>query len=186
MELFSGLLPALGLSGAAGLNAYIPLLLVGLLAHQGLVTLSPPFDLLGNPWTLLVIFAVGAVDFIGDKVPGIDHLLHLLSGWVAAAAGAILFASQSGLADVSPSLAAVLGLLVAGSVQAGRAAVRPAATTLTAGVGNPVLSTVEDGLSLGLSVLALFVPALAVLGLLGLLWAGWRLWQRWRRPARVA
>lgn len=180
MELFSGLLSALGLSGAAGLNAYIPLFLVGVLANLGLVPLDAPFDLLGNTWTLLVIFLVGLADFIGDKIPGVDHVLHLVSGWVSAAAGAVLFASQAGIADVSPAVAAVLGLVVAGGVQAGRAAVRPASTALTAGVGNPVVSTVEDGLSLGLSLLALFVPALAVLGLLGLLWWGWRLYSRWQ------
>lgn len=179
MELFSGLLSALGLSGAAGLNAYIPLFLVGVLANLGLVQLDQPFDLLGNTWTLLVIFLVGLADFVGDKIPGVDHVLHLLSGWVGAAAGAILFASQAGVADLSPALAAALGLLVAGGVQTGRAAVRPAATALTAGVGNPVVSAAEDGLSLGLSVLALFVPSLAVLGLLGLVWWAWRLYRRW-------
>lgn len=180
MELFSGLLSALGLSGAAGLNAYIPLFLVGVLANLGIVPLDAPFDLLGNTWTLLVIFLVGLADFVGDKIPGIDHVLHLVTGWVSAAAGAVLFASQAGVADISPSLAAILGLLVAGGVQAGRTAVRPTSTALTAGVGNPVVSTVEDGLSLGLSVLALFVPALAALGLLGLVWWGWRMYRRWQ------
>ncbi|MDO4263002.1 MAG: DUF4126 domain-containing protein [Deinococcus sp.] len=186
MELFSGLLSALGLSGAAGLNAYIPLFLVGVLSHLGLVQLDQPFDLLGNTWTLLVIFLVGLADFIGDKIPGVDHVLHLLGGWVGAAAGAVLFASQAGVADLSPTLAAVLGLIVAGGVQTGRAAVRPAATAFTAGVGNPVVSAAEDSLSLGLSLLALFVPALAALGLLGLLWWGWRLHHRWRRQRTVA
>ncbi|ADY25398.1 hypothetical protein Deipr_0225 [Deinococcus proteolyticus MRP] len=188
MEVFSGVLSALGLSGAAGLNAYIPLFLVGVLANLGLVQLDQPFDLLGNTWTLLVIFLVGLADFVGDKIPGVDHVLHLVSGWVGAAAGAVLFASQAGVADLSPTLATALGLLVAGGIQTGRAAVRPAATTLTAGVGNPVVSTVEDGLSLGLSVLALFVPALAALGLLGLVWWAWRLYRRWgqRRAVHTA
>ncbi|MFC6618217.1 DUF4126 domain-containing protein [Deinococcus radiophilus] len=186
MELFSGFLSALGLSGAAGLNAYIPLFLVGVLANLGLVSLDQPFDLLGSTWTLLVIFLVGLADFIGDKIPGVDHVLHLVTGWIGAAAGAVLFASQAGVADVSPALAGVLGLIVAGGVQAGRAAVRPAATTLTAGVGNPAVSTAEDALSLGLSVLALTIPALAALGLVGLLWWGWRMFTRWRAWRRSA
>ena len=58
MELLSGLLSSLGLSGAAGLNAFIPLLLVGLLSRADVVHLNAPFDLLGNPWVLLGVAVV--------------------------------------------------------------------------------------------------------------------------------
>ncbi|MFC6591802.1 DUF4126 domain-containing protein [Deinococcus lacus] len=183
MELFSGLLSSLGLSGAAGLNAYIPLFLVGVLAHLGLIDLAQPYDFLGNTWVLLGVFLVGLLDFVGDKVPGIDHALHLFSGWVNAAAGAILFASQAGIADVPPALSLGLGLVVAGGVQAGRTALRPVSTTLTAGLGNPVVSAAEDGLSLGLSLFSILIPPLAVLGLLGLVFLAFRLYWRRRRAA---
>ena len=98
MELFSGLLSSLGLSGAAGLNAYIPLLVVGLLTRSGLMNLAQPFDLLANPWVLLGIAVLGLLDFVGDKIPGVDHALHLVGGVVNTAAGAVLFAAQSGVA----------------------------------------------------------------------------------------
>ena len=97
-----------------------------------------------------------------------------------------LFASQAGVADVPPALAAGLGLLVAGGVQAGRAAVRPAATAFTAGTANPLVSAAEDGLSLGLSVLALTVPALAGLGVILAVWWGVRLYRRWQAQRRAA
>lgn len=180
MELLSGLLSSLGLSGAAGLNAYIPLLVVGLLARSGVLDLSAPFDLLASPWVLLGIGVIGLLDFVGDKIPGVDHALHLVGGVVNAAAGAVLFAAQSGIADVPPALSLALGLIVAGGVHATRTAVRPVATATTGGLANPVLSTAEDGASLGLSLLAVFAPLLAVLGLAGVLVAASRLWSRAR------
>ncbi|SMB95763.1 DUF4126 domain-containing protein [Deinococcus hopiensis] len=181
MELLSGLLSSLGLSGAAGLNAYIPLLVVGLLSRFGVVHLAAPYDLLGSEWALLGVTVIGALDFVGDKVPGVDHALHVFGGVVNAAAGAVLFAAQSGIAHVPPSLSLALGLLVAGGVHATRAAVRPVATATTGGLGNPVLSTAEDGASLTLSLLAVFAPVFAALGLAGLLGLAYRLWVRVRR-----
>ncbi|WP_019011078.1 DUF4126 domain-containing protein [Deinococcus aquatilis] len=180
MELLTGLLSSLGLSGAAGLNAYIPLLVVGLLSRFGVLELSQPFDLLGNVWVLVGVGFIGLLDFVGDKIPGVDHVLHLFGGVVNAAAGAILFASQAGVADVPPALSLALGLIVAGGVQATRTVVRPVATATTGGLGNPVISTAEDGASLTLSVLAIFAPILAVLGLAGVLVVAYRLWARVR------
>ncbi|CAM3572593.1 DUF4126 domain-containing protein [Deinococcus frigens] len=73
MELLSGLLSSLGLSGAAGLNAYVPLLVVGLLSRAGVMNLNEPFSLLGHPWVLLAVGIIGLLDFVGDKIPGIDR-----------------------------------------------------------------------------------------------------------------
>lgn len=184
MELLSGLLSSLGLSGAAGLNAYIPLLVVGLLSRSGVLHLSAPYDLLGNPWVLLGVGVLGLLDFVGDKIPGVDHVLHLVGGVVNAAAGAVLFAAQAGIADVPPALSLALGLLVAGGVHTTRAAIRPLATATTGGLANPVVSTAEDGASLTLSLLAVFAPLLAALGLAGILILAYRLWAG-RRARRV-
>lgn len=186
MEILNGLLSSFGLSGAAGLNAYLPLLLVGLLNRFGYVQLDDPYSFISSTPALIGIAVIGALDFVGDKIPGVDHALHLVGGVVNAAAGALLFASQHGLAGhLNPTLALALGFLVAGGVHAGRTVVRPAATTLTAGLGNPVVSAAEDASSLTLSVLAVFAPVLGVLVLLLLLWLGWRLLGRWRRFRRA-
>lgn len=180
MELLSGLLSSLGLSGAAGLNASIPLLVVGLLARFGVMDLAAPYDLLEQTWVLVGIGVLGALDFIGDKVPGVDHALHVVGGVVNAAAGAILFAAQAGIADVPPALSLALGVFVAGGVHLTRATVRPVATATTGGLANPVLSAAEDSMSLGLTLLAVFAPLLAVLGLAGVLFLAYRLWARVR------
>ena len=58
----NGLLSTFGLATATGLNAYVPLLTVGLLArYTDLVTLHPPYDLLSNPAVLILIAILGAI-----------------------------------------------------------------------------------------------------------------------------
>lgn len=184
MELFSGLLSSLGLSGAAGLNAYIPLLIVGMLSRYDVMHLAQPFNLLENQWVLLGIAVVAALDFIGDKIPGVDHALHLVGGVVNTVAGAILFASQAGVADLPPQLTMALGLLVAGGVHATRTVVRPVATATTGGIGNPILSAAEDTSSAVLSLLAVFFPVVALVLLVLILVGAFRLWSNLKTRRR--
>jgi Domain of unknown function (DUF4126) len=184
MEIVTGLLSSFGLSSAAGLNAYLPLLIVGLLQRFGVLHFPDSYALLSNAWVLLGIAALGALDFIGDKIPGIDHALHVFGGIMNAVAGAVLFASHSGLTHLSPGVSLLLGFAVAASVQMGRTALRPVSTTLTAGLGNPVVSAAEDGAALTLSLSAIFAPLLAGVLVLALFGGGWWLWQR--RPGRQA
>ena len=110
------LFQAFGLSAASGLNAYVPLLVVGLLARfTNLIHLHGPYDVLTHPLVLAALAALAALDFVGDKVPGVDHVLHLLGLVVHPAAGALLFlAANSDTATVNPVLAAVCGLALAG------------------------------------------------------------------------
>ncbi|PYE55324.1 DUF4126 domain-containing protein [Deinococcus yavapaiensis] len=180
-SLFSNLLSSLGLSGAAGLNAYIPLLTLGVLDRLGWTNLAPQYDWISSPWTLLIVGAIAVLDFIGDKVPGVDHVLHTVGGWINPLAGAVVFAANSGVFhDVNPTLALVAGALVGGAFHASRAAVRPVATATTGGIGNPVLSLLEDVSSGVLTFLAIFAPIVAVLLLVLIALVIFSAWRRWR------
>lgn len=156
-------LSAFGLSTAAGLNAYLPLLTVGLVArYTNLIHLEGTYALLSNPVVLLIIAVLALIDFIGDKIPAVDHALHAVGLVIAPIAGAILFMStNSGVGSVSPLLAAICGVVIAGGTHSARATARPLATMTTAGVANPVISFFEDVTALVLSVLAILVPVLA-------------------------
>jgi hypothetical protein len=161
-EAFLSFATGLALSTAAGFNAYVPLLLTGLVARStDLISLDAPFDRLEEPVVLGVIAAVGVVDFIGDKVPAIDHVLHLAGLVVAPLAGAFL---ALGVAEdgVLPAVALVSGAVAAGATQGARASVRPLSTVASGGLGNPVLSLGEDGLSATLSLTAIVVPVVAL------------------------
>ena len=179
------LLAALGLSGAAGLNAWIPLLSVGLLSRAGQLELADGYDVLATTPGLIVLGVLFALDFVGDKVPAIDSLLHAAGTVVHPLSGAIVFAGPTEVPTDVPALVLfALGASVAGSLHATRATIRPASTTLTAGAGNPFLSLAEDIGSAVLSVVAVFAPILGALGLIALVVLAGLWWQRIRRSRR--
>ena len=156
-------LAAFGLSGAAGLNPWLPLFASALLHRVDVVELGAPFDDLSGTGWLVALGALMTLDFVGDKVPVVDHMLHAVGTVVAPASGAVLFAGQTGLETDIPSIVAILvGAVTAGSIHLGRASARPASTAATGGLGNPVLSFVEDLGSGLLTAIAFVLPALAV------------------------
>jgi hypothetical protein len=177
-------LAAFGLSGAAGLNPWLPLFVSALLHRLDVVELGAPFDDLSRDGWLAGLGVLMVLDFVGDKVPVVDHALHAIGTVIAPASGAVLFTGQTGLETDIPSLVAiVLGALTAGTIHLGRASARPAATTTTGGLGNPVLSFAEDVGSGLLTAVAFLLPLLAVLLLLALGIAIATGWRRFRRRA---
>jgi len=156
-------LAAFGLAAATGLNAYLPLLIVGLLARfTDLVTLSSPWNTLENPWVLGVIGLLLIIETVVDKIPVADTVNDAVQTVVRPAAGAILFASSTNvISDMSPVLAMICGLLMAFGVHAAKSTARPVVTASTAGIGNPVISVAEDVASGTTTLLALLLPVVA-------------------------
>ncbi len=163
---------AFGLASSAGLNAYIPLLVTGLVArYTDLLTLSGPFATLENPFVLVTMAVLLIIEIGVDKVPALDTVNDIIHTVVRPAAGAVLFAAQAGvISNMDLGLAAVLGLLAAGTVHATKATVRPVVTATTAGTGNWLVSAAEDVVALGASLVAIFLPVvMAIVLLVGLL-----------------
>jgi hypothetical protein len=180
--LVTNLFGAIGLGAATGLNPWIPLFGLGLATRLGVVELSSSFDRLGSTPVLGVLGVLMVLDLIGDKVPVVDHVLHLIGFVIAPVSGAIVVAAQDNLvSNTHPGVAAVIGLTLGGVVHASRSTIRPAVTASTAGFGNPVISTVEDVVSTVLTVLAVLVPVIAFLVLVGLVVAVVVSVRRWRR-----
>lgn len=190
MSALLSLFSAFGLSSAAGLNAYVPLLIVGLVArYTDWWQLQGSYEMLASPMVLGSLGVLAAIDFLADKIPVVDHAAHAVGTIVHPVAGAVLFASQNNvLTNVHPAVAMAAGIIVAGGFHASRAAIRPVATATTGGFGNPVLSFVEDITSVTLSVLAIFVPLLAFVLVVILLLAIARTWRgvrhRWQGRLR--
>ena len=161
MELFTGIFTVFGLSASAGLNAYIPLLVVGLLArYTGFINLNKPWDIFANPWIILMLCILVIIEMLADKVPVVNHINDLIQTVVRPAAGAVAFAASANVVtDVSPVLALAAGLLVAGTVHAAKAGVvRPMVTATTAGTANIPVSIAEDVISTAVSIVAIILP----------------------------
>lgn len=192
MELMTGF----GLATAAGLNAYIPLLLMGLLGRfTSLITLPPAWSWLENGWVLAIVAVLLVVEVIADKIPALDSVNDAVQTFVRPTSGGIVFGSGTAAqtaavtdpADFARTGAWVpvaIGVVTALVVHLTKTTVRPAANVATAGVAAPVLSTIEDVTSVGLTLIAILLPALVLIVLIGLIWAAVRLLRRraHRRP----
>ncbi len=186
MDIFS----AFGLSASAGLNAYIPLLVVALLGKfSNLITLNSPWDNLESWWVIGVLVVLSVVEFFADKVPAVNHINDIIQTLIRPVAGAIVFAASAQIiTEVHPVLALIMGLFVAGAVHTVKSlAVRPAITATTGGAGNIPASIAEDILSTVLSVIAAITPVLiAVILVLGGAFVVWWIWRRINRErARI-
>jgi len=182
MDLASGLLTAFGLAASAGLNAYIPLLIVALLGRfTTWFALNSPWDALTSWWVIGALVLLTLVEFFADKAPAVNHVNDLIQTFVRPAAGAILFAASAGaVSNIHPIVAMVAGLLVAGGVHTVKAAaVRPAVTATTGGLGNIPVSLAEDAAAVFISIAAIVVPVViaAILIVITSLFVWW-LWRR--------
>ena len=166
-----------GLAASAGLNAYIPLLIMGLMARfTDAIELPSGWQWLSNGWVIAILALLLAVEVVADKVPLVDHANDIVQTVVRPTAGGIVFGagSSSQTATVTDPgsffsshqwVPIAAGVLIALCVHGTKAAARPVVNATTAGFGAPVASTVEDFSSIVMSLLAILLPILVLLGL---------------------
>ena len=185
-------LPALlglGLASATGLRTFLPLLMLALAARFETfgVRLIDQMDWLVS-WPAIAALGVATMaEFLGDKVPAIDHGLNAVGYVTRPVAGAI--AAGSVFWAVDPAMAAVAGINVGApaalAFNAAQTGVRFGSTATTGGLGNPVVSLIEDVLAFFTVILALLAPILIPVALIGLAVIVFRLARR-IRERRVA
>ena len=188
-------LTGLGLASAAGLNAYIPLLAMGLLARfTDLVNLPAGWAWLENGWVIGIVAVLLVIEIVADKIPALDSVNDVIQTFVRPTSGGIVFgagASAQTLADPGAAMSSgqwipiVVGVVIALLMHLTKSAVRPAANVATAGVAAPVLSTIEDGVSVGLVFVAILLPVLVLFALVLIAWAAFALIRRRRRRAKA-
>ncbi|PFG38072.1 uncharacterized protein DUF4126 [Georgenia soli] len=169
------LLTGSGMAMAAGLNAYVPLIGLGLLSrYTDLVALPQGWQWLESTPALGILAVLLLVEVVADKVPVVDSVNDALQTLVRPAAGGMVFAagSASETAAVSDPATLVqdwrwapvlLGVLLALATHLTKAVARPAVNTATAGTGAPVVSTAEDVSSVALVLVSVVLPALVAL-----------------------
>ena len=190
MEFMTGF----GLASAAGLNAYIPLLSMGLLGrYTNLIHLPQGWSWLANGWVIGIVAVLLVIEIIADKMPALDSINDTVQTFVRPTSGGIVFGSGTAaqtaavadpaeFARTGQWVPVVIGVVTALVVHLTKSAVRPAANVATAGVAAPVLSTIEDFTSAGLTFVAILLPALVIIVLIAMIWAAvWLLRKRQRK-----
>ncbi len=191
--LISAVMLGLGLAASSGLNTFLPLLVLASAAHFQVfgVQLNGSFAWLASDSALWALGIAAVAEVLGDKVPAVDHLLDMFGTVARPAAGALAAAS---VFQGDPAQAAVLGLIVgaptAFGFHAAKAGTRVGSSATTMGIGNPILSTLEDIIAVGLTVLSILFPWLVPLLLLVLGFVLWRIIKavkaRWPRRTSTA
>jgi Domain of unknown function (DUF4126) len=170
------------LAASAGLNAFIPLLILGLADRiSSGFDLGRPYSFLSSTTGLLIVMALLTIELVVDKIPRIDHLNDLIQSSVRPAAGAVLMmavVNEGG--ELHPLVAMLFGLFIAGAVHWYKTVSRPAITVSTGGVGNPVVSMVEDAMAGVLAIAAILVPLIGAILVPVSAWILHRLY-RWTR-----
>lgn len=182
----------LGLSASTGLNTFIPLLLLSAAARFQIagIELGQRFEWLSSDVAIIILIVASIVEIIGDKVPAVDHFLDAIGTFVRPLAAAIATASVLTGADVNPTVAAVIGIMIGAPTSLGfhtlKAGTRVASSAATLGCANPILSLIEDVISLSLSLLAIFAPLAVPIALALLIWLLWLVAKRIRRREATA
>ena len=171
LELITGTV----LAASAGLNAYIPLLGLGLLSRfTDLVELPTGWLWLENEWSLGIVGVLLLVEILVDKFPALDSINDILQTVVRPASGGMVFAAGASSDTVAVTDPAsfvssgqiwpiIAGILVALVPHALKSLGRPVLNMVTGGAGAAAASTLEDIGAVVLTVLAVVVPIIALI-----------------------
>ncbi|MBN6777984.1 DUF4126 domain-containing protein [Pseudoclavibacter alba] len=182
-----------GLASASGLNAFIPMLSLGLLSRfTDLVNLPAGWEWLENEWVLGIIAVLLVLELVADKIPAIDSINDVVQTVIRPTAGGIVFGAGTAAqtaAIQNPAewwqsnawVPVVIGVMTALVVHAGKAGTRAATNTVSVGAAAPVLSVGEDAMSVGLVFAAILIPVLVLVLLLALVLMFWWMWSTFRR-----
>jgi hypothetical protein len=177
LAMLPAILLGLSLAASTGLNTFMPLFLLSGAAHFGYFNaqnlLNGNFAWVASSGALTALGIATLFEIGGDKIPAVDHFLDVLGTFARPAVGAL--AAASVFTGTDPALAAVAGLVIGAPIAFGfhtaKAGARIGSTSTTAGLGNPVLSTLEDIAAIGMTLIGMMFPWLVpvVLVVAGLL-----------------
>lgn len=181
--MLAALLSSLGLALPAGLNAWLPFLILALADRfTSAVDLAEPYDFISSTPGIIIILLLLPIELVADKIPGLDHVSDIVHTAIRPVAGAILAAAVADASgDVDAWIGALIGITGAGATHAAKMSTRPVVTVSTGGVGNPIVSMIEDITAAVSSLVAVFLPLLL---LIVLPVVGFLLYSTWRRMRR--
>jgi hypothetical protein len=162
----------IGLAAAVGFRVFLPLLVTSIAAHTGHLPLSESFAWLGTLPAVVMLGVAATAEVLAYYIPGVDNLLDTIATPAAMIAGTVVAGAV--MTDLPPlvkwTTAIIAGGGAASLTQGTTALLRAKSTAMTGGLGNSVVATGELGGALGISLLALFAPIIALLFVIVFCW----------------
>ena len=164
-EIIISICLGIGLAASAGFRVFLPLLVLSLAAHNDMIPLNENWDWIGSSLSIWIFGIATLLEILAYYIPWFDNLLDTIAVPLAAFAGTAVMVST--VAELSPvitwTLAIIAGGGTAATVKSAMGATRLTSTATTAGIANPIVSTVETGFATTMSLISLFLPILALL-----------------------
>ncbi|HXX58384.1 MAG TPA: DUF4126 domain-containing protein [Thermodesulfovibrionales bacterium] len=162
MEILLSICLGIGLSAACGFRVFVPLLAMSIASLSGHLTLSHGFQWIGT-YAAFTAFATATIlEVAAYYIPWVDNLMDSIAAPVAVVAGTIVAASS--IIQMSPLMKWTLAIIAGGGTAAifhgATALVRGASSTVTGGLGNHAVATIELAIAAGLSIVAIALPLL--------------------------
>jgi hypothetical protein len=182
--LLMAVLGGAAVAAAAGLRAFLPLFVLGLASRFGIVHLAHGAAWMASEPALVCLGTATLLEIAGDKIPAVDHALDFVGTIVRPAAAAV--GAYGMLVGWPAPWAQLIALLLgtgAFAMNLAKAKLRLGSSAVSLGAANPVLSVLEDVVSIGMLLVGLLAPLLILVLLVAAAWA----WSRRmsRAPAAV-
>ncbi|MCX7878160.1 MAG: DUF4126 domain-containing protein [Ignavibacteria bacterium] len=163
MEIALSIFLGIGLAASAGLRVFLPLLVANIAHYAGWVNFSDGFDWMGSLPAFIVFLSATLIEVAAYYVPWLDNALDTAAVPLSAIAGTLL--SVSFITGVDPVFQWILGIIAGGGtaalVKTASAATRAGSSATTGGLGNWIVSSVENIASLIMSLISVLVPIVA-------------------------
>lgn len=167
-EIFLSVFLGIGLAASSGFRVFLPLFALSCASYFGIIPLNETWMWVGSVPALVILGMASIFESVSYLVPVVDNLLDTI---------AVPLAMASTLADMSPAMTWALAIVTGGgaaTIKGTSATTRAVSTATTGGLVNPAISMAETGTAIGLSVLSIFAPIIAmvvlVIGLIGFIW----------------
>ncbi|MTE25846.1 DUF4126 domain-containing protein [Winogradskyella ouciana] len=155
----------IGLAASVGFRVFLPLFALSLAAYFNVWELNESWSWIGGTTAVITFGIATLVEILAYYIPVVDNVLDAIAIPLATIAGTAVMVST--VADLSPvitwALAIIAGGGTAAAIKSSVGATRLGSTVSTAGIGNPVVSTVETGTSIVMSIVSIFLPVLAII-----------------------
>lgn len=182
-ETIFSILIGIGLAASVGFRVFVPLFALSIAAHYNIIPLNESWAWVGSATAIITLGIATIVEIVAYFIPWLDNLLDTVAIPLAAIAGtAVMISTVAGLDPVMTwALAIIAGGGTATAIQTSSTAARMTSTATTAGIANPIVSTVETGTSIVLSILSIFVPIIAILFLIFIFWLIFKVYKKFKK-----
>ena len=181
-EIIVNVLIGIGLAASVGFRIFVPLFVLSLASYFNIIPLNESWQWVGSSSAIIILGVATVIEIMAYLIPWLDHLLDTIAVPLAAIAGTAVMVAT--VTDLDPTLTWALAIIAGGGTAAAikgtTSTTRLASTATTGGVANPVISTVETGTSILMSLFSIFIPIVAIILVVIIFWLIYKMYKSFK------